>query len=104
MIVSLPPDIQWIVEIILPILRESNVFVLKKILKNAVNFDSILLTRTRITATISTHINHSFWLAIAISTLASEVTGDAMLAVDFLINIFLTWKIIKLRGFNFNNI
>ena len=94
--IRLPSGIQWIVAIILPILRELNLIVLQRILKNATDSDKGFLIRANITASVSTNINNSFWMAIIISSLATDVTNYSLLAIDFILNVFGTWKIIKL--------
>ena len=95
--VKLPLSIQWLVAFVVPILRELNLKVLKRILKHAVDSDKTSITRSNLIATISTFVNNTFWIAIVVSSLASQTTGYSMLAVDFTLNVFDTWQVIKLN-------
>ena len=94
---KLPLSLQWLVAFVVPVLRELNLTVLKKILKYAVDLDLFSLMKTRLTATITVFVINSFWIAIVVSSLASPATGYSMLAVDFALNVYDTWQIIKLN-------
>lgn len=95
--VRLPISIQWVVAFVVPVLRELNLSVLKKFLKNAVGVSPDSIARSNVIATISTFVNNTFWIAIVVSSLASQVTGYSMLAVDFTWNVYDTWQVIKLN-------
>ena len=96
-ILMIPLDMQWTVAIILPILRELNLGVTIKLLKKATDLDSTVPLIPKLTATVIINLGHACFLATIISSLVTDFTSYSILAVDFIINLFLTYKIIKMH-------
>ena len=92
----LPSNIQWIMAFIIPVVRESNLWLMINILERTANRKSNLPPLIqRLTPTICTSLTYAFWVAQVVSSAASTTTGYCLLAVDFIWNIYNTYKITK---------
>ena len=99
MMAMVPSKFQWIMAILLPLVREFNTWVLTKILLKTANTEtstshSLILT---LTPTISVNISHSFWMALIISSEASQLTAYLILGADFILNLYSTFTILRLH-------
>ena len=86
-------DIQPIMSIVMPILRELEAWLLHKVTNIAAgeeNRDAKFLT------IIEHNVNYTAFLAIALGQLATEATAYCILAVEFLLNMYKVFKIIKI--------
>ena len=89
----IPTDIQPIMAIIMPIIRDLELWLLNKvhdIVAEGENRDAKFLT------TIEHNINYTAFLAIALGQLATEITAYCILAVEFVLNMYKVFKIIKI--------
>lgn len=95
---KLPPYIQWVMAFIIPIVRESNVWMMEKILGKTIDSRSDVHPIVPVlNVTICMSITYAFWAAQVISSAASSTTGYCLLAVDFLLNCYNTYNITKLH-------
>ena len=99
MISMLPSGFQWIMAILLPLIREINTWVLTKLLEKTGNDEtstsqSLILA---LTPTISVNISHSLWMAVIISSEASQLTAYLILGADFLLNLYSTFTVLRLH-------
>ena len=91
--VCIPSHLQWILAIIMPILRYLNARVRKKLL-NFYASNENKMAILQVDARIS--INYSTFVAINLAP-ATEITLFSVLTVEFILNLFLTWKICRLH-------
>ena len=100
----LPMEIQWLTAVWLLILRELNTMVLSKLIRRAVGTHD---EESETTAIIYINCQHAFYVAIAISSTATEATAYVLLIADFASNIYNSYKIIridrKITPQNFDN-
>ena len=82
-------QLQWIMAIILPIHREFNLWVVQMLLKKSTDCSTTLPLVPKLTATTVLNIAHAYNITMIISSLATETTTYSILAVDFMINIFI---------------
>ena len=89
-----PMDRQWIIALILPIIREVNSWVLNKVVKRVA-----LCTDLEAKANVNIVINcaHSLYIAITIATIATPATTYLILGIDFILNLYSCWKIYKIN-------
>ena len=87
-----PSDNQWILAFLLPILKEFRSRLKKKILCHA--FDK---TRATSLGVLSTNVEHSFYISVALGTTATNMSAYVILAVDFTLNICSAIKIVKMH-------
>ena len=88
---------QWIMAIVLPLYREMNIWVLRKIWKKWDNSGDSTFMIFNLTATVAMNLMHAFYVAITISTKVSQLTAICILAVDVFINLYDTYSITKRR-------
>ena len=90
---ALPTDYQWVIAIPLPLIREFNVWILTKLAKKSANGDMecVEITCAQIVGT-----EQAIYVTYMIGSLATTATSVALLATDFLINIYISIKIIWL--------
>ena len=88
-------QIQWIMGIVLPLSREINLWLQKKIWKKLDKSGDDNLIIFNLTATILINLQHACFVAITISTKASFSTTICILAVDVSLNLYETYTIIK---------
>ena len=86
---------QWIMGIVLPMYREMNIWVLRKIWKKWDNSGDSTFMIFNLTATVAMNLIHAFYVAITISTKVSQLTAICILAVDVFINLYDTYSITK---------
>ena len=97
MMSMLPLKIQWIVAIILPIHREMNLWVIFKLLEKSTDYNTTDPLIPKLTATALLNTGHAGSVATLISALSTDITAYSILAVDFMINMLVLHKIIKLH-------
>ena len=86
---------QWIMSIVYPLYREINLWVLRKIWKKMDSSGDDTFIFFNLTATVVMNLLHAIYVAITISTKASQLTAICILVVDVLINWYETYTIIK---------
>ena len=91
-LVYLNPDYQWIIAIILPILRHVNTTMLVKLASKAAGGD---LKRVELPCSHQMNTRHALFLSYTIGSVGTLESMIIFLATDFLININITRKIIK---------
>ena len=88
------PEYQWGVAFCLPIIRELNLALMLKMTKiaSAGKF-------SRVSCSVSHYMNsrHALYVAIIIGTIATFETSLVILGIDFLINLYISIKLIYLR-------
>ena len=94
-------DWQWVIGILLLILRELNSGVLDKLINKAVGFVDI---QAKMTAIIYINCQHSFYVAIAIGDAATLATTYILLIGDFALNIYISYRIIQMHKFTTNQV
>ena len=94
---KIPIVMQWIMAIILPLFRELNLWVQLKLLENATNFDLTIPLVPKLTTTIGINISHAFVVTMFIANSSTPVTTYSIIAVDFILNLYISHKIIKLH-------
>jgi hypothetical protein len=94
---KIPLMMQWVMAIIFPLQRELNLWVLSKLLEKSINFRNTTPLIPTLTATISVNVVHAFFIAIVISSQATEMTSYCILAVEFLLNLYSSYKILRLH-------
>ena len=94
----MPLSFQWIMAFIIPVVRESNLWVMIKLLERTASQTSDLPPLIqRLTPTICTSLTYGFWVAQVVSSAASTTTGYCLLGVDFMLNVYNTYNITKLH-------
>ena len=91
---KLPFKMQWLMGLVLPIVRELNTWILNKLLNMSVETDKIV---AKLITTISINVVHSFFVAIIISSMANQITSFCILGVDFTLNLYMCYKIIRMQ-------
>ena len=90
----MPPDYQWILAFVLPFTREVGGSVLNWIIthirRRSESYGDIVSTNLAITY-------HSLFLSVCIANSATDMTIWVLLGIDFLINIFFTVRIYRLK-------
>ena len=89
--VNLYTEYQWIVAIVLPIIREVNAWVLAELCYRSAGTRSI---KVKITATHEMACRHAVFLSVALSLLATVQTAFICMALDFVVNLLICLKII----------
>ena len=93
---NLPLSFQWIMAFVIPAVRETNLWVMINLLERTANKDSNLPPLIqRLTPNICISLTYGFWVAQVVSSAASTATGYLLLGVDFILNIYNTYKITK---------
>jgi len=90
-------SIQWIMAIILPLVRELNLCVLSKLLAKATNYYHTVPLVPTLTSTLVHNIGHVLVIAMLIADSPTPGTSNAIIAVDFIINLCCSYKVIKLH-------
>ena len=91
-LVYMNPDYQWIIAILLPILRHINTEILIKLASKAAAGD---LKRVELPSSHQMNTRHALFLSYTIGSVGTLESMIIFLATDFLININITRKIIK---------
>ena len=92
---KLPLEIQWIMSVILPINRELNLLVFIKLLKKCIDPKTTVFLVPKLAATIVVNNSHAFSIAMIFSS-TTKTTCYCILAVDFVLNLIMSYKIIRL--------
>ena len=90
---KIPSDFQWIMAIILPLVRELNSKILNNLLDRSRYCDAII---TKLVVTIVINCVHAFFNTMAISFFANQLTTWCILGADFIVNIIHVVNIIRL--------
>ena len=89
-----PQQYQWIVSILLPLVRNFNNWISLKWLKKATNGDFV---RAEIASNHAICSSHALMVVYIIGSVATFETSVAIFAIDFLINVYICIKIIILK-------
>ena len=92
MFAKLRSNIQWVTSILLIVMRECNAWLLDNLIKKSAGGDDI---DAKVAATVYITCQHSFYVAIAVGSTATNASAYILILYDFAINIMNTGKIIK---------
>ena len=93
---NMPLRFQWIMAFIIPVVRVTNLWVMTNLLERTASKNSNLPPLIqRLTPNICISLTYGFWVAQIVSSAASTLTGYLLLGVDFFLNVYNTYKIIK---------
>ena len=87
-------EYQWIFAFVLPLQREMNIFLLNKTLHKLGHLEDI---ESKAATIINMNVRHAMYISIQLSTSASLTTGYCILGVEFLINMWCAFKIVRLH-------
>ena len=87
---EMPRDIQWLLGIVVPLLKEINDRFSEKMISNASTCKNI--TDSKLVAKVDLGIMFSFWLTILLATVATQITGYVLLGINSFINLALCLK------------
>ena len=90
----LPSEWQWILAFLLPLLRKLNLFVMNAIMIKQADVED---GSGKTTVLIGINTYHALYLAISIGHRATETTSCFILAIDFIINLYSCYRIIKMH-------
>ena len=93
-LVLTPSGFQWVTAIVLPIYREMNVWIITSLLKKCHDGDP-LGGKIYIVQCISNM--HASFLTYSVGTVATMTTSCVIIAIDFIINLVITLKIIRMK-------
>ena len=88
-----PLNFQWMLAIIVPLIKHMNDYVIGKLISKAATFDNIV--DTKLLGKITTGLMFSFWIAVFLATSATQVTGYVLLSINFVMNLILCIQAIK---------
>ena len=97
MFLIFPRKYQWGISIILPIIREISIWVTQKLASKGARGDQ---QGMEIVVSYTICTRHAIFLAVVLGSSATAITGIMILAVDFIINLYLTVRIIWIKKFN----
>ena len=89
----LPTNTQALMAIILPITREFHFWVLGMLRKQSAGTEN---REAKVLTDIEVNCNYSLFVAIILGTVATEVTSYCILFLEFILNLYSCYKIIKL--------
>ena len=92
-----PQKYQWSISIILPIIREINIWIAQKLAAKGARGDQ---QGMEIVVGFMICTRHAIFLAVVLGSSATTNTCIMILGVDFIINLYLTFRIIWLKKFN----
>ena len=92
MLKKTPADFQWIMAFGLPIIREINSWLRRKILHCA--FDK---TRSNTMELIQINISYASYISVALGTFATKSTGYVILSMDFAMNVWTAFKVTRIN-------
>ena len=95
--ISMRPNYQWVLALILPIIREINIWIITCLAKKSARGD---LQSVAITCNHGVCTGHSLFLTYIVGNVATNVTAVLILAMDFMINVYLTIRIIRIQKKN----
>ena len=87
-------EYQWIFAFVLPLQREMNILLLNKILHKMGHLED---TESKVATIINMNVRHAMYISIQLSTSASLTTGYCILGVEFLINMWCVFRIVRLH-------
>ena len=90
---SVSKDIQWVVAIVVPFMKETNDNVIGRLIKKASNPGDVAAKFVG-KATTTTFI--SFWMAVYLATSATNITCYILLGINFTINMYLCIQTIRI--------
>ena len=95
----LPSGLQWIMAFLLPLQRELNIWIMVKILRKISPSESNTAHSfiIELTPTMVVNLYHAFYISIIITSRVSSTTEYLILAADFIINVYNTFKILRLQ-------
>ena len=96
MFLIFPRKYQWGISIILPIIREISIWVTQKLASKGASGDK---QGMEIVVSYTICTRHAIFLAVVLGSSATGITCIMILAVDFIINLYLTLRIIWLKKF-----
>ena len=91
---SVPDRYQWILAIMLPLVRETNILIQEKIAQKSAGGKDTSVT------VASSHIvntRYSVFLSVMVGTIANDLSSSIMLLSDFIFNLYLAIKIIWIK-------
>ena len=94
-LLALPTAAQPVMALIFPLARELNLRVLSKFLENASDPKLTNEMVPKLTATISVNVVNSFFVSLIIASNATVTTSNCIIAVDFLLNIYSSVRIVQ---------
>ena len=97
MLLCFPKQYQWIISILLPLVRHFNIWLSIKWLRKAVNGDFV---RAEIVCNQAICSSHALMVAYIIGSVATFETSVAIFAIDFMINIYICIKMILMKRKN----
>ena len=71
---------------------------LLRILEKTADMRASVPVVSKLIATTVINIAHAYFIAMIISSLATEITSYSILAVDFMITLYSAYRIIRLQG------
>ena len=99
--VYLDPSYQWIVAILLAVLRHFNTTVLMKLASFAAQGD---IKRMEIPCSHMMNTRHALFLTYTIGSIGTLISAAIFLTTDFLINMYITFQILKVKKNDKNSI
>ena len=96
-----PLEFQWVIAILVPILKEINDLIIDKLIREAATPKNIFQVRTM--GKLTTNIMFSFWIAVFLATSATETSGYVLLGINFCFNLILCKKAIKWENTKIEN-
>jgi hypothetical protein len=101
MFLVLPDEYQWILALLLPLYKEVNIWITLQLASRSAYGDQQMMT---IACTQQTEAQHALFLAYTIgASIATNTTEIIMLVTDFLINVYLSIKIVWINRENPSN-
>ena len=91
-----PQKYQWSISIILPIIREINIWIAQKLAAKGASGDQ---QGMEIVVGFMICTRHAIFLAVVLGSSATTNTCIMILGVDFIINLYLTFRIIWIKKF-----
>ena len=92
--ISVPLEFQWTAGFVLLLVKEINDRMYGKLLADSATEENG--TEARFLAKILVSVALSYWNAIFLATTATEITGYVMIGINFVVNILLCFKIMRL--------
>ena len=91
-----PHDLQWMIAPIVPFSKIINDYIVEKILIRAASPETV--AKAKMIGIIHNNVSYSFWLAISLATTVTTITGFILIGINFVINLTLCFKVIRLNN------
>ena len=91
--VKIRPNLQWIVAIVIPIVKEGNDWIVDKLVSKA--FIGTDANDAKFIAKARTNCHFSFWLVLTVGTIASDFTQNCMLGINFGLHLLWCLRVIR---------